>query len=376
MGGDRSRVARLRPAAASDRFAHWPRWAAWAAIAATVALLVAASLTATPRPQVRGHGAVPNTVASSPHSKPPKDRDLVLYAAIARHVRGGENYYDVAIPEQRAGHYPVRPGLAVRLPTLAFLTAALGEGGLFALATLIGLGGLLAWWRRLGMEPGTGDKRIIALLLLAVGALAGIKPQYILLHEVWAGLLLAVAVALHRPGHWRAAWFAVAAALAIRELALPFVLLLAASAAWRRDWREAAAWAALVAMFTAGLAWHLHEVTQRLLPSDRPSPPWLVFRGLGGWTGDLVESSVLQVLSRRVAAPLALLPLLGWAAWKTPLGTFCTLLFLGYGVFFMIAGRANNFYWALMVTPAWFVGCLFLPTAARSLARSAGLGRG
>jgi hypothetical protein len=33
----------------------------------------------------------------------------------------------------------------------------------------------------------------------------------------------------------------------------------------------------------------------------------------------------------------------------------------------MIAGRANNFYWALVVTPAWFVGYAFLPMALRSL---------
>jgi hypothetical protein len=37
----------------------------------------------------------------------------------------------------------------------------------------------------------------------------------------------------------------------------------------------------------------------------------------------------------------------------------------------MIAGRANNFYWALVVTPAWFVGYAFLPMALRSLPAAA-----
>ena len=146
-------------------------------------------------------------------------------------------------------------------------------------------------------------------------------------------------------------------------------------AAWRRDWRELAAWLALVALFALGLTWHIHAVGEHLLASDRPSPSWLVFRGLGGWTGNIIDSSALQSLPHWLAAPLALLPLLGWAGWKSRLGAFYTLLLSGYGVMFMIAGRDNNFYWALVVTPAWFVGYAFVPMAARSLLASAAPGK-
>ena len=264
----------------------------------------------------------------------------------------------------------MRPGFAVRLPALAFLTAWLGPNGLLALAVLLGLGVLAAWWARLGEEPGGRERRVIAMLLLAVGALAGLKSEYLALHEVWAGLLLALGGGLHRPGRWRAAWLPVALALAIREHALPFVLLLAALAAWRRDWRELAAWLLLIALFAIGLGFHLQAVGEHLLPGDRPSPSWLAFRGLGGWTGNVVESSVLHLLPAWLAAPLALLPLVGWAGWKTGLGSFYALLFLVYGLLFMIAGRDNNFYWALVVTPAWFVGYAFLPMALRSLLAS------
>jgi hypothetical protein len=356
-----------RGAPAFDRFAHWPRGAAWAALVVMVLVLAAAAWTAPSSPQAPVATATPSAAAA----KPARDRDLQLYEQIAARVRAGENYYAAAIGEQRAGHYPVRPGLAVRLPTLAFLTAWLGTSGLFVLAGLLGLAVLAAWRQRLGEEPGGGDRRLIAILLLLVGGIVGLKPQYIVVHEVWAGLLLALALALHKPGKWRAAWLAVALALAVRELALPFVLLLAAFAAWRRDWRELAAWAALIGLFAAGLAWHLHEVSRYLLPSDRPSPPWLVFRGLGGWTGNVIASTILYKLPYPLAAPLALLPLAGWAGWKTRLGLFCTLLFAGYGVLFMIAGRANNFYWALVVVPAWFVGYAFLPMAVKSLLASA-----
>ena len=72
-----------------------------------------------------------------------------------------------------------------------------------------------------------------------------------------------------------------------------------------------------------------------------------------------------------LAAMLALLPLLGWAGWRGDAGVFGFLFYAGYGVLFMIAGRDNNFYWALMVTPAWFVGLVFVPRAVRSLWASA-----
>jgi hypothetical protein len=353
-------------APAFDRFARWPRGAAWVALIVIAVALAAAVWSAPVAPPI-----APSAAASAPAPSAQRDTDLQLYDRIAARVAAGENYYAAAIAEQRAGNFPVRPGLAVRLPTLAFLAAGLGPNGLLALAALLGLGVLAAWWGRLGEEPGGRERRVIAMLLLAVGALAGLKPEYLVLHEVWAGLLLALGGALHRPGRWRAAWLPVALALAIREHALPFVLLLAALAAWRRDWRELAAWLVLVALFAVGLAFHLQAVGQHLLASDRPSPSWLAFRGLGGWTDNIVQSSVLHGLPARVAAPLALLPLVGWAGWKTRLASFYTLAFVGYGLLFMIAGRDNNFYWALVVTPAWFVGYAFLPMALRSLFASA-----
>jgi hypothetical protein len=356
-------VAPLTEAPSFDRFAHWSRGAATAALAFIVLVLIAAVWSA-PSSHRPSRPAPAHTAAPAAAQR---DTDLQLYDRIAQRVAAGENYYSAAVSEQRARNFPVRPGLAVRLPTLAFLTAWLGPIGLLVLAVALGIGILAAWWRRLGEEPGGPARRMIAVALLAVGTLIGLKPQYLAVHEVWAGLLLALGGGLHRPGKWRAAWLPVALALAIRELALPFLLLLAALALWRRAWRELAAWLVLIALFALGLAWHLHTVGHYLLASDRPSPPWLAFRGLAGWTGNIVDSSVLHLLPYWLAAPLALLPLVGWAGWKSPAGRFFTLLFAGYGLLFMIAGRANNFYWALVVTPAWFVGYAFLPMALRSL---------
>ncbi len=309
------------------------------------------------------------TTTESP-APPKRDIDLRLYDRIASRVAHGDDYHRAAIQEQRAANFPVRPGLAVRLPTMAYLTALMG-GELLAVLLLLGALTAGAWYVRLADEPGGAPRRVVTVALLLLGAAAALNPAYANLHEVWAGLLIALAIGLHRPGTWHWSWFAAAGSLAIRELALPFVLLMAAMALWRRDWREAVAWAVLVILFTVFLAWHLAEVNALMLPSDRDSPTWLALRGLRGLTQDIAETSALQFLPRWLAGPLALLPLVGWAGWKSPLGLLAGLTCAGYGLFFMFAGRDNNFYWGLLVVPVWFAGFAFLPMALGSLWKSA-----
>ena len=86
-------------------------------------------------------------------------------------------------------------------------------------------------------------------MLAAAGLAVAFSGKYLLLHEVWAGTLIAISLALHRPNHWSWSVAAAALALAIRELALPYVLLMAAFALYRRSWRELGAWFALVLLF-------------------------------------------------------------------------------------------------------------------------------
>ncbi len=356
-----------------DRFNHWAPGAAILVLLFSVFLLAAAALTDRSEIEPESVPAPSTEIAEdlAGIDDEARDADLALYDVIAARVAEGEPYHAVAVEEQRARSFPVRPGLAVRLPTLAYLTAWLGQDGMIVLAAGLALLTLLAWHRRLGDEPGGQEHRTIALLLLVIGGAMGLKPQYLVLHEVWAGLLLALSFGLHRPGKWMLAWLAAAAALAIREHALPFVCLMGAMALFRRDWREMAAWGVLVLLFLVGLGVHLVEVNQLISNADPASPSWLVFRGLGGWTANIALSSSLYLLPGVVAAPLALLPLLGWAGWKSDAGLFGLLLFAGYGVFFMLAGRDNNFYWALVVAPCWFMGLAFLPRAVRSLWNSA-----
>lgn len=374
MGDDGGRVAALT--ASDDRYAAWPRARALWLLLALALVLVASALVPIDAgvSTIETKGFVENiakNAAGQASAERTRDEDLMLYDRVVERIRKGENYYDFILAEQRRAHYPVTPGLAVRLPTLAYVNAAIGEGGQMAAAIGLMLAVLAAWWARLGVEPGGARFRIWAIAFLFVGVSLGVNRYFFQLHELWAGMLLALSFGLHRPGRWVASLLVAALALAIREHALPFVLLMAVMAFWRRDRREGAAWTALAAVFLVALAVHLQVIAGQVLPSDPPSPTWLTFRGLSGWLSNIVLSSNLRFLPHWLAGPAVVLMVFGWSGWKGPAGAFATLLYLGYGLLFMIAGRGDNFYWGVAVAPAMFIGFAFAPRALRSLWRSA-----
>ena len=375
--------------ASDDRFATWPRLSARLLLVVLAALLVLAAIVpitagTMEKPTVGFVEAVAGGAANAAAAKAaerPRDDDLALYDRVIQRIGRGENYYAAAADEHRKSNYPLRPGVAVRLPTLAYLDLWLGDRGqgaevlvpgelAAALALLLAV--VWAWWRRLGDEPGGAPFQRIGTALMFMGASLGLNRYYFVLHELWAGMLIALSLALHRPGQrWLGAVLVAALALAIREHTLPYVMLMAALALWRRDWKEGAAWGALIAAFIVGLAVHLHFVGQQARPSDVVGPAWLVLRGLSGWLSSVVLSSNLRFLWHQVSGPMVILMVLGWAGWKSSLGTTATLLYLGFGLLFMFAGRADNFYWGAVVAPAMFVGLAFMPRALRSLVRSA-----
>ena len=355
-------------AATGDRFANLPALPARLVLALLALVLALSAWT----PVTHTDGIVgPAHIAPAQTPPRPRDFDLALYDRVIERLRGGENYYDFIAEEQRKAEFPLRPAVAVRLPTLAYIDAWLGDTGQSFAAVALLLAVIAAWWRRLGTEPGASKQRVVAIALLLFGASLGTARYFFTLHELWAGMLLALAFALHRPGKWVASLAVAALAVAIREHALPFILLMAAMALWRRDWKEGAAWSLLAAAFFAALAVHIHMVNAMVVPSDGLSKPWMALRGLTGWTSSITLSSNLRFLPHWLAGPIVILCVFGWCAWKSPAGAFGALLYLGYGVLFMLAGRPDNYYWGFMVTPALFIGLALAPNGIASLLASA-----
>ncbi|MEO7247425.1 MAG: hypothetical protein ABIW31_03135 [Novosphingobium sp.] len=365
-----------------DRYAVWPQGLARLALALLALFIVLAAwapgMPAKPSEVPNVHPPIAAAVSSMSSAiavpgDDGKDNDLRLYRLVIERVKRGDNYYVAATELQRANHYPVAPGLTVRLPTLAYAAMFLGPIGVAAVALLLLAAVLLTMHRRFSDEPGGESFRLFGVVLLFVGLSTATHPSYSVLHEVWAAEFMALSFALHRPaqGKWLGALLAAAAALAVRETALPFVLLMGAWAGWHRRWREGAAWAALIAVFAVALTIHVQLAEAQIRPGDPISPSWLVLGGLQGFLYKVINSSSLNMLPTVIAGPAVILALFGWTGWKSPMGNFATLLTFGYALAFMIAGRDNNFYWGVIITPILFMGLAVMPFAAKSLWRRA-----
>lgn len=387
MGGERGRLARLSP----DRRARarlgasllapsplrrtfpdrplrrLPRWGALAVLA-LLALALAWSATADPVP-ARAWPASEQRRAVEGPAVEGQGGDFALYARIAERVAAGESYYPAALAEHRAHNYPVRPFVTVRLPTLAWVNARLGRGPAGLLVVALLLANLAAWYRALADRLALPE-RLAILPLAFLAGFAAFEPRAALSHELVAGLLLSLALALYRPGLTWPALVALAAALAVRELALPFALLWLAFALGERRWREAGALAIVIGLFAAGLALHAFMVEQFLLPGDQGSPGWGDRQGPRLFIEALIRFTPLLALPPWLAGPLALLPLVGWLGLGGRLGLLAALWFTGFALVLALFARAENFYWVLMVLPAYALGLALVPRALADLARA------
>jgi hypothetical protein len=148
VSGAQVRTAEAQP---WDRFANWQIRPARLLLLAMLLMLIASVMV----PITTGRAPVKAPEVSADTDAPRKrDPDLALYDRIIARVGNGENYYAVVGEEHRRGNYPVTPGLAVRLPTLAFIAAWLGETGQKAAAVLLLLGVVAVWWRRASRTGG------------------------------------------------------------------------------------------------------------------------------------------------------------------------------------------------------------------------------
>ncbi len=302
--------------------------------------------------------------------------DLQLYDRIHTRFATGESYYAVALDEQRSHNYPTRPFVTVRLPTLAWIDGNVSEPVWKGMALALLVGVLLAWMGALSaMAPLVLRAEVLgAMVLLFVAGIGLYDARALQFHELVTGGLLTLALGLYRPQRWWPSLLLAALALAIRELALPFVLLWGVLAMFERRWKEAAAIALVIALFAGAMVFHAQAVAPHVLASDPASPGWDGFNGPQMALFSLAKLTALLYLPIAIAAPIALLALLGWIALGGRLGLFATIWFIGFFVALSLFARTNNFYWVLVVLPAYGAGLAFVPRAIAELVQAA-LGR-
>ncbi|PNU06254.1 hypothetical protein [Novosphingobium guangzhouense] len=295
--------------------------------------------------------------------------DVQLYHDIGNAVAGGEDYYHAATRLQRAHGFPTSPFVTVRLPTLAWIEAAFGWRATHGMLCALLAAAAVAWFAMLRPLVGAGERVAAMLLVLAGGAMVA-SPGLSVSHELWAGVLVALAMALRVKGLTVPAFIAAALALAIRELALPFVLL-AGLWAWRSGRRaELAAWALLLAAYAIALFLHRGAVEPLSLPDDALSQGWGGLRGPGAVLQDIADVTVLHLFPAPPSYLAVLLCLTGFLGAPVPLARFALPWLATIALLLAVFARPVNFYWAILTVPTVMVGLAFLPRAARDLAKA------
>jgi hypothetical protein len=309
--------------------------------------------------------------AGPPTPRPGGGADARLYEAVIRDVAQGVPYAAAAAREHRVARAPLRPFLTVRPPLLAESLAALPNAGFRAgVLDVLAAATFVAWaWRlrALRREP---VRYTWALALLAGGICVGLGGGAYLFHEVWAGLLIALSLALRTPRNWAPSVAVGLLAALMRELAFPFLAAMAFVALLERRRLEAAAWSGALLLAGLALAAHAAAVARVVTTSDLASPGWTSFSGwafilhLAEFNGFLLNAPFWLPA---ILVPATLLGLLFWTEGEGGFGRRVGFVALGYILAFCVVGRADNDYWGLLLSPLLPLGLIRLDRVAASL---------
>jgi hypothetical protein len=276
-----------------------------------------------------------------------------LFLTVVDRVHAGEPYYDVMGQELHRRGYPTTPPMTWRLPTLSVFQA-LWPGAIWRSAVLVLLALVTAvlWFRR--VSRWSLDHALPVLIGLGGMVPAFANPIAAVMHDPWAGLLIALSLVLRANGHTWASLGVAGMAVAVRELALPFVIVMAAVAAFERRRGEAAAWVLLTVTCALGLWLHYSHVST-LVAADALKTEWVAG---GGWA--FVQRAarahpLLLIVPEWVTSLVLPWVLIGY--WWLPERRVVATV-AAYVSLFLVAGRPDNWYWGLLVAPLLPLGAV------------------
>jgi hypothetical protein len=294
--------------------------------------------------------------------------DLDLYREVVAGVHGGDRYYDFLGDTLRRHGYPVDSTFNWRLPTYAWLLAALpdpsaGRWLLMALALASVVAVAQAVLNREAGSVGT----VVGIALLFGGAFGWslYEPDVYLSTEPWCEALLLLSIGAYAVGRWRLGVAFALAGLLLRELVLPYCVV-AAAIAWRHGRRgELRVWVVGLTAFAVLYAWHA-AVVARHSADTVPSPSvWLDPQGLRF----ILRSAALNVWVRGlptwVAAVYLTAAAAGLAGWRGETGTRLALSAAVYVVPLVVVRGWD--YWGFLYTPLLILGLVRAPAALRDL---------
>jgi hypothetical protein len=340
-------------------YAQFPAWGARLLIAAVIMLVGLATLSHT-LPNVPLNGQ-PNVI-------PNAYTDSMLYKAIVFDVEHGKGYYEAAAAEQRAHGYPTTPAVVFREPTLTWLLVALHFAALrTAVLIALYLTAILAFFRSLIAARLSMRVRVITVISVVTGSAIVAVPEATYLHEAWAAVLMSMSLVLYREDRWWPSVGLGVLACLFRELALPYLFVMAAFALYAKRWRELGGWAFGIAAFAAAFSVHLAMTSALHRPGDLVSAGWI---GFGGWNFALTTTKwnlLLHVLPAPLIVLLVCLGIIGLAGSRDGRAQRAALTVGGYLIAFLFAGRFDNYCWGVLYAPLLPLGFVLAPAAVREL---------
>jgi hypothetical protein len=303
--------------------------------------------------------------------------DLDLYGRVVDRDHRGEGYYDV-LGELIGGRQPVtRSMFNWRQPTYAWLLGALPDPAL-GRWVLMGLAlASVALTARYLLEPHCGRVATVCGLVLLLGGTFGWavhEPDGYLSTETWCEPLILLSLVAYARGRWPAGVAGGAAALALRELALPYCLAASALAAARGRRAEVLTWVFILCAYAASMVAHGREVERR----NSGIRPLSVeqWKEPGGLRFVIRTGSMNMFLRPLPPAALAVylpLAMVGLGTWPGDTGVRLAVTAGVYAAAFALVTGTD--YWGSLYTPILVLGLLRSPRAICGLCAEVGARR-
>ncbi len=295
--------------------------------------------------------------------------DANLYSAIAGRVRQGENYYDAAAAELGSRGYPRASIFNWRTPVYAWVFGMLpspvwGRILLVVIASL-SIGSACVVLGRSDRDP--------MLLAVAAGLVASysgwlVHPYPPYFTEIWSGLFISLSCCCLSANRWGLGVVAAAAALAFRELALPYVAVMSLLAVRQRRWYALCSLFIAIVTFMVMFILHYLNVIQRFpLGVSARCTEWVALGGTSFVLSTCRMNFILAALPPWCSAiylPLSLLGLLGWEGREATPIRWAAFTYL---LIFSCVGMPFNFYWGWICVPLLFIGFCWSTIAFRDL---------
>lgn len=305
----------------------------------------------------------------------PGQGDVALHRAIADRVRQGEGYYRAEGAELQARGYPTRSVFNWRMPLPLWLVGKSPDPmGAKILLCLLTLGAAVLTFEATAREDGRVGRAAATVGLLGGPLMLCALGDLFVVAELWCGSLLALSLACYGLQRPRTAAALGLAALSVRELALPYCVLMLGLALWQRRRGEAIVWLLGLAAWSVAFALHAWNV-QQAMPADglAHSQGWIRFGGLPFVLATTRMNAYLMSLPAGATALYLAAAFLGLAGWNTGMGQRAGLAACLYAVAFAVAGQEFNAYWGCVVAPIWCLGAARAPASLADLWRAARL---